>query len=119
MYEGHIGTALKSWNDPAFKSALGMAKTLCGYAAQGDTYRALALLTKYERDKEGFTALLWQLDQLCSAVLRRPAYGQEQCNGLTPDAAAKILNADAHARKNLTGNGNLRLNVAVLAGELA
>ncbi len=45
-----------------------MAKTLCGYAAQGDTYRALALLTKYERDKEGFAALLWQLDQLCSAV---------------------------------------------------
>ena len=52
MYEGHIGTALKSWNDPPTKAALGMAKTLCGYAAQGDTYRALALLTKYERDKE-------------------------------------------------------------------
>ena len=75
LYEGHIGTALKSWNDQTTKAALGMAKTLCGYAAQGDTYRALALLTKYERDKEGFAALLWQLDQLCSAVLRRPAYG--------------------------------------------
>jgi len=33
--------------------------------------------------------------------------------------AAKILNADARARKSLTGNGNLRLNVAVLAGEIA
>ena len=119
LYEGHIGTALKSWNDPPTKAALGMAKTLCGYAAQGDTYRALALLTKYERDKEGFAALLWQLDQLCSAVLRRPAYGQEQCGGLTPAGAAKILNADARARKSLTGNGNLRLNVAVLAGEIA
>ena len=75
---------------------------------RGDTYRALALLTKYERDKEGFTALLWQLDQLCSAVLRRPAYGQEQCNGLTPDAAARILNADAHARKSLTGKMCIR-----------
>ncbi len=53
LYEGHIGTALKSWNDPPTKAALGMAKTLCGYAAQGDTYRALALLTKYERDKGG------------------------------------------------------------------
>ena len=58
LYEGHIGTALKSWNDPTAKAALGMAKTLCGYAAQGDTYRALALLTKYERDKDGFAALL-------------------------------------------------------------
>ena len=96
-----------------------MAKTLCGYAAQGDTYRALALLTKYERDKDGFAALLWTLDQLCSAVLRRPAYGQEQCGGLNPAGAAKILNADARARKSLTGNGNLRLNVAVLAGEIA
>ena len=118
LYEGHIGTALKSWNDPPTKAALGMAKTLCGYAAQGDTYRALALLTKYERDKEGFAALLWQLDQLCSAVLRRPAYGQEQCGGLTPDDAAKILRADAGARRSLNGNGNLRLNVAVLAGEI-
>ena len=60
LYEGHIGTALKSWNDPTAKAALGMAKTLCGYAAQGDTYRALALLTKYERDKDGFAALLWE-----------------------------------------------------------
>ena len=118
LYEGHIGTALKSWNDPPTKAALGMAKTLCGYAAQGDTYRALALLTKYERDKEGFAALLWQLDQLCSAVLRRPAYGQEQCGGLTPEGAAKILRADAGARRSLQGNGNLRLNVAVLAGKL-
>ena len=118
LYEGHIGTALKSWNDPPTKAALGMAKTLCGYAAQGDTYRALALLTKYERDREGFAALLWQLDQLCSAVLRRPAYGQEQCGGLTPEGAAKILRADAGARRSLQGNGNLRLNVAVLAGEL-
>ena len=33
----HIGTALKSWNDSTAKAALGMAKTLCGYAAQGDT----------------------------------------------------------------------------------
>ena len=52
-------------------------------------------------------------------MLRRPAYGQEQCGGLTPAGAAKILNADARARKSLTGNGNLRLNVAVLAGEIA
>lgn len=119
LYEGHIGTALKSWNDPPTKAALGMAKTLCGYAAQGDTYRALALLTKYERDKEGFAALLWQLDQLCSAVLRRPAYGAEQCGGLTPDRAARILQVSAATRKTVTSNGNLRLAVAVFAAEAA
>ena len=69
LCEGHIGTALKSWNDPTAKAALGMAKTLCGYAAQGDTYRALALLTKYERDKDGFDLLHGQSQ--CPADSRR------------------------------------------------
>ena len=38
--------------------------------------------------------------------------GLDLSSGLTPAGAAKILNADARARKSLTGNGNLRLNVA-------
>ena len=82
MYEGHIGTALQAFRNDTFKAALGLAKELCSYAAQNDTYRTLVLVTKYERDRESFLALLWQLDQLCSAVLRRPAYGAEQCGGL-------------------------------------
>ena len=77
------------------------------------------LVTKYERDRESFLALLWQLDQLCSAVLRRPAYGTEQCGGLTPDRAARILQVSAATRKTVTGNGNLRLAVAVFAAETA
>ena len=84
LYEGHIGTALRAHQDAAFRGALAQAKELCGYAAQNDTYRALALLTKYERDREGFLGVLWQLDQLCSAVLRRPDYGARQCGGLRP-----------------------------------
>lgn len=89
LYEGHIGTALQAFRNDTFKAALGLAKELCSYAAQNDTYRTLVLVTKYERDRESFLALLWQLDQLCSAVLRRPAYGAEQCGGLTPDRAAR------------------------------
>lgn len=117
LYEGHIGTALQAFRTDTFKAALGFAKELCSYAAQSDTYRALVLTTKYERDREGFLALLWQLDQLCSAVLRRPAYGAEQCGGLTPDRAARLLQASAATRKTVTGNGNLRLAVAVFAAE--
>lgn len=117
LYEGHIGTALQAFRTDTFKAALGFAKELCSYAAQSDTYRALVLATKYERDREGFLALLWQLDQLCSAVLRRPAYGAEQCGGLTPDRAARLLQVSAATRKNVTGNGNLRLAVAVFAAE--
>ena len=119
LYEGHIGTALQAFRNDTFKAALGLAKELCSYAAQNDTYRTLVLVTKYERDRESFLALLWQLDQLCSAVLRRPAYGAEQCGGLTPDRAAQILQVSAATRKTVTGNGNLRLAVAVFAAEAA
>ena len=115
LYEGHIGTALQAFRNDTFKAALGLAKELCSYAAQNDTYRTLVLVTKYERDRESFLALLWQLDQLCSAVLLSPAYGAEQCGGLTPDRAARILQVSAATRKTVTGNGNLRLAVAVFA----
>ena len=118
VYEGHVGTALRAYRDAATRTALAQAKELCGYAAQNDTYRALALLTRYERDREGCLGLLWQLDQLCSAVLRRPGYGTA-CGGLRPDAAARILRATAEARRTVTANGNLRLTVALLAAQIA
>ena len=57
VYEGHIGTALRAFQDAGTRTTLAQAKELCGYAAQNDTYRALALLTKYERDREGFLSL--------------------------------------------------------------
>lgn len=98
LYEGHIGTALQAFRNDTFKAALGLAKELCSYAAQNDTYRTLVLVTKYERDRESFLALLWQLDQLCSAVLRRPAYGAEQCGGLTPDARADLTSQRCNAQ---------------------
>ena len=119
VYEGHIGTALRAFQDAGTRTTLAQAKELCGYAAQNDTYRALALLTKYERDREGFLSLLWQLDQVCSAVLRRPVYGTLQCGGLTPAAAANILRAGAEMRRHVTANGNLRLAVALLAARIA
>ena len=119
LYAGHIGNALRAFTDAAARSALAQARTLCGYAAQNDTYRALALLTKYERDREGMLALLWQLDQVCSAVLRRPDYGARACGGLTPDRAAVILRAGAECRRTLAANGNLRLAAAILAARIA
>ena len=118
VYEGHVGNALRAFQDAAARTALARAKELCGYAAQNDTYRALALVTQYERDREGFLALLWQLDQVCSAVLRRPGYGAS-CGGIRPEAAADILRAGAETRRAVTANGNLRLAVALLAARIA
>lgn len=119
LYAGHVGNALRAYSDAAARTALDQAKTLCGYATQNDTYRALALVTKYERDREGLQRLLWQLDQVCSAVLRRPDYGARHCGGLTPDRAAVILRAGAECRRALAANGNLRLAVAILAARIA
>lgn len=118
VYEGHVGNALRAFQDAAARTALARAKELCGYAAQNDTYRALALVTQYERDREGFLALLWQLDQVCSAVLRRPGYGASY-GGIRPEAAADILRAGAETRRAVTANGNLRLAVALLAARIA
>ena len=119
LYEGHIGKALECYSDAAVRSTLAAAKALCGYAAQQDTYRVLAQLTKYEKDREGFSALLWQLEQLCSAVLRRPDYGTAQCGGFTPAHAAGLLQAVYTARRDLAANGNLKLILAVFAADAA
>lgn len=114
LYEGHIGTCLRACQDEACKSTLAAARELCACAAGHDTYRALALLARYKKDREGALLLLWQLTQLCSACLRRPGFG-----GLFADAAqpARVSLAAAAARQALAANGNLRLALAVLAGE--
>lgn len=114
LYEGHIGTCLRALRDEKYKSTLAAARELCGHAAQHDTYRALALLTRYERDREGALLLLWQLGQLCSACLRRPGFEQLFSEAGAP---ARLSRAAAKARKNIAANGNLRLALAVLAGD--
>ena len=116
--EGHIGKALQVFADADTRALLASAKKLLEHTARQDTYRALALLNGYEKNREGFAALLWQLEQLCSAVLRRPAYGADACGGLQPDAAARALQAIYSAKKDLTANGNLKLILAVLAADL-
>ena len=118
LYEGHIGKALQVFADADTRALLASAKKLLEHTARQDTYRALALLNGYEKNREGFAALLWQLEQLCSAVLRRPAYGADACGGLQPDAAARALQAIYSAKKDLTANGNLKLILAVLAADL-
>lgn len=117
LYEGHIGTCLRVLGNADSKQALAAAKQLCTHAAKGDTYLALALLTHYEKDKAGLKELLWQLDQVCSAVLRRPAYGAALAN-FTPEKAARALRTSAAAQRKMTGNANQRLLLALLAGAI-
>lgn len=104
LYEGHIGTCLRARRDPAARTALESAKKLCRYAAQGDTYRVLSLLTGVEKDREAAAALLWQATYLGSAALRRSGF-----DGMRPEVAARVIRAADSAREAMAANGNLRL----------
>ena len=69
-----------------------------------------------------FPALQLLADQYPETDLTRGALLLEMvgmCGGLTPDRAARILQVSAATRKTVTGNGNLRLAVAVFAAEAA
>lgn len=112
LYEGHIGLGLAAVRRPEAKEALARARELAGYAAQRDSYRALALVSRLEKDRPAAQELLRQLAFVCSAALRRPGYG-----GLDSARAAAVLRAAGHAQEALKANGNLRLALAVFAAE--
>ena len=112
LYEGHIGLGLAAADQPDVREALARAREFAALAAQGDAYRALALVTKLERDKTAAAALLEQLAFVCSAALRRPGYA-----GLEAKRAALLLRACGAARDALRANGNLRLTLAVFAAQ--
>ena len=112
LYEGHIGLGLAAADQPDVREALARAREFAALAAQGDAYRALALVTKLERDKTAAAALLEQLAFVCSAALRRPGYA-----GLEAKRAALLLHACGAARDALRANGNLRLTLAVFAAQ--
>ena len=77
-----------------------------------DTYRAAALLAKYEKDREGANRLLAQTMQAVSASLRRPGF-----DGLEADAAARLGRAAGETARRMAANGNLRLALTLLAAE--
>lgn len=117
LYEGHIGTCLRALQDERFAAVLAAARELCSLAAQGDTYKAYALLAKYEKDREGALLLFGQVAQLGSAAMRRPGFGGLPQND--PQAPRRMIEAAAEARRCTVANGNLRLTLAVLAGAMS
>ncbi|WP_294500062.1 hypothetical protein [uncultured Gemmiger sp.] len=112
LYEGHIGLGLAAVQQPDIREALDRARTFAGYARQQDSYRALALTARMEKDRAAAGAFFQQLAFVGSAALRRPGYG-----GLEADRAAVLLRAAGKAREALRANGNLRLLLAVFTAE--
>ena len=114
LYDGRIGAALDAVNDPAVKAARAAARELCRQATARDTYRAAALLARYEKDKEGAARLLAQALQAASASLRRPGF-----DGMDAPTAARLARAAGAAARRMAANGNLRLALTLLAAEAA
>ena len=116
LYEGHLGTCLRALSDPAVRKTLDDAGALCTCADRQDTYRALTLLAGYEKEREAALELLWQLQQLCSACMRRPGFGG--LFSLHPDRPGAVSLPAGRARRAITANGSLRLALTVLGTEL-
>ncbi len=114
LYGGRLGAALDAARDPACRGALQTAKTLCACAMQNDAYRVQAVLAGAEKDRDAAKGLLWQLQQVCAAALRRPGFA-----GLAPARAAAALRALDEADAALRANASLRLTLAVLGAALA
>ena len=110
LYEGRIGAALEAVRDPDTRAAAGAAADLARHVQAGDTYRAAALLAKYEKDRPGAVRLLAQARQLASAALRRPGFG-----GLDAPHAARLAQVSGEARSAVAANANLRLALCLLA----
>ena len=89
-------------------------RELCRQAQARDTYRAAALLARYEKDKEGAARLLAQTLQAASASLRRPGF-----DGMDAPTAARLARAAGAAARRMAANGNLRLALTLLAAEAA
>lgn len=104
LYEGHLGTCLDAVQEDKTRTAQRNAAELCALLSKNDLYRATALLSGYEKDREGAQALLWQAAQYGSAALRQPGFA-----GLTPAVAAFLIQRTGAARRAIAANGNLRL----------
>jgi DNA polymerase-3 subunit delta' len=113
IFDGHIGTVLAAANDPASKERLTAARQLAQAAAAKDGYTAAVLLTPYEKDKAGATALLRDFAALTAAGLR-----QSELSPLQGKAAQRAIRAANEACGQLAANQNAKLVLTVLAVRL-
>ena len=111
---GRRGAARARVTPPPAQAARAAARELCRQATARDTYRAAALLARYEKDKEGAARLLAQTLQAASASLRRPGF-----DGMDAPTAARLARAAGAAARRMAANGNLRLALTLLAAEAA
>lgn len=113
VFGGKIGSAARCLSDPVWRAALADALALAGAAQRGDRYAALALLSRYEKDRPGALLVLELYASICSAALR----GAQM--PLEPVRAAAGLPWAGSASRALSANVAGRLVLTNLAVRLA
>ena len=102
-----------------FGGKIGSAKLdalkLAGLAEKQDVYGALALLSKYEKDRAGTQALLGLLLNVCSASLRGSEAAQSP---VSPARAARCAGEAGKTARLLAGNVSGKLALTCLAAGL-
>ena len=88
---------------------------LAGLAEKQDVYGALALLSKYEKDRAGTQALLGLLLNVCSASLRGSEAAQSP---VSPARAARCAGEAGKTARLLAGNVSGKLALTCLAARL-
>ena len=101
LFGGKIGSAKRCLEDAAGRTLLLDALKLAGLAEKQDVYGALALLSKYEKDRAGTQALLGLLLNVCSASLRGSEAAQSP---VSPARAARCAGEAGKTARLLAGN---------------
>ena len=112
LFGGKIGSGVRCFTDAGARAQLDAAKQLADAVQAKEPYLALCLLAKYEKDRTAARSVLSLLCAVCAAALRG-AYPVPAA----PLAAAAI-SAVQKADARLAGNGNAKLVLTCLAGDL-
>ena len=115
LFGGKIGSAKRCLEDAAERTLLLDALKLAGLAEKQDVYGALALLSKYEKDRAGTQALLGLLLNVCSASLRGSEAAQSP---VSPARAARCAGEAGKTARLLAGNVSGKLALTCLAARL-
>ena len=115
LFGGKIGSAKRCLEDAAGRTLLLDALKLAGLAEKQDVYGALALLSKYEKDRAGTQALLGLLLNVCSASLRGSEAAQSP---VSPARAARCAGEAGKTARLLADNVSGKLALTCLAARL-
>lgn len=121
LSEGSIGRALAALDDPGALGAERDAKQLLDLLFQGEEYPMLALLSRYEKDREGFLRLLQAAKdrvagQLTGQYLAPGKSGQTR--QITPLQGMRIVGIIEKAQQKAAQNVNLTLLTTQFCGRL-